>query len=598
MDENHPPPGESSQGMGLPVTPQNQHTEAEVGDGSQLFPINLVNDSVPTPDQSQAPPVRRGRGRPRGSKNKKTLAAENASRQMQTRFPSPQLALGDERDSHQSWMSDAYVPSNYGGSPYRAIDTSQLGSEDASVSPDKYESQAVAEIIKSYRNSVHFAREKNRQSVAISRERMKEEEQYEFAKLIDSRTWSQAQEDELDASWQSGLVKAAIQRLPDRGDYLSSVFEISFHLCNKDPLSLLSMYHYFEFDDSIICRADDGEGFSAEETRILSHLGCGNFSLSPVLECFRLHQERSKTAGFITTPHAKLLALIADQAGLRAVPTSADVMLVRAGDLDVVVGALDRLNDCGVSISCGIHHLQYCASQTSRSYPLRLEDLLEEYKWAWMKLERSKLCNAAVNLPATQSDMLYCRDYGREVPANNVFLPNNAVLGGFPKNPQQGGHFGAESNPIRRSFDPDAGDLTQNIADHRDQLSPFQAFLTNQPNRAQSNLPNPFVTQPDPSPAQEPLMGGSEDGEIISVKLSDEEMMEEQLEHAPDISQAAGGHPRRRDPARYQDRKRRFQTKKQRQCCRGGYGRSRSYAPQRQGGNNWAGRSGSGYERK
>ncbi|KAF5557962.1 hypothetical protein FPHYL_7557 [Fusarium phyllophilum] len=633
MDESHPPPGECSQSVGLPVTPQNQHTEAEVGDGSQPLPTNIVSDIVPTHDQGQAPPIRRGRGRPRGSKNKRTIATENAARQSQTRFPSPPPALSDERDSHQSWMGDEYIPSNDSGSPTRAIDTSRLNNEDGLVSADKYETQAVAEFIKIYRDSVHFTREKNRQSVTISRERIKEEERYKLAKLIDSHAWSQAQDEKLDGSWESGLVKAAVQRLPDCGAYLSSVFEISFHLCNMDPLSLLSMYHDFEFDNSgsdsfkhggqmkrnplwtshfcdklkrimthplwtVICRTENAEGFSAEEARILSRLGCGNFSISPVLECFRLHQERSKTAGFITTPHAKLLALTADQAGLRAVPTSTDVMLVRTGDLDVVISALDSLSDCGLSISCAIHHLQYCASQTSRSYPSGLEELLEEYKWVWMKLERSKLCNAAANLPATQSDMFHRQAVGQGVPANNTFLPNNAVLGGFPMNPQQVGRFEPEGNPIRSSFDPNSNDTTRTIADHRDQLNPFQAFLTNQHNGAQSTLQNPFAKQPDPNPAQDPRMDGSEDGEIISIGLSDEEMMEEQLEHAPDVSQAAGGHPRKRDQARYQDRKRRFQTKKQRQRRHGGYGRPRSSIPQRQGGNNWGGRSVSGYERR
>ncbi|PNP77958.1 hypothetical protein FNYG_08684 [Fusarium nygamai] len=147
-------------------------------------------------------------------------------------------------------MGDEYVPSNYGDSPSRAIDTSQLGRENDLASPDPYESQAVADFIKSYRNSVHLAREKSRQSATTSRERIREEEQYELAKLIDSHTWSQVQEDELGASWESGLVKAAIQGLPDRGAYLSSVFETSFHLCHMDPLSLLSLYHDFEFDNS------------------------------------------------------------------------------------------------------------------------------------------------------------------------------------------------------------------------------------------------------------------------------------------------------------------------------------------------------------
>ncbi|KAF5683364.1 hypothetical protein FCIRC_4472 [Fusarium circinatum] len=593
MDESHPPLGESPQGVGLPVTPQSQRAKAEVGDGSQSLPINLVNDSVPTHNRPQEPPIRRGRGRPRGSKNKKTIAAENAARRPQTRFPSPPQALGDEKDSHQSWMGDEYVPSNYGDSPYRPTNTSQIGSEDALISPDTHESQAVAEFIKSYRNSVNLTREKNRQSVPISRERMKEEDQYELAKLIDSHTWNQAQENELDASWESGLVKAAIQRLPDRGTYLSSVFETSVHLCNMDPLSLLSMYHDFEFDNS-----DNGEGFSAKEARILSHLGCGDLSVSPVLECFRLHQERSKAAGFIKTPHAKLLALVADHAGLRAAPTSTDVMLVRTGDLDVLISSLDRLNDWGLSISCDVHHLQYCASQISISYLSGLEELLEEYKWVWMKLERNKLCNAAVNLPAIQSDMLYRQTDGQEVPPNNKSLPSNAVLVDYPKNPQKVGHFKLESPPIRRSFDTDAGDLTQTIADHRDQLNPFQAFLTNQPNRAQSTLPNPFITQPDLDPAQEPRMGGSEDGEIISTELSDEEMMEEQLENAPDVPKTAGGHPRKRDQARSRAQKRKFETKKQFQRRRAYYGQSYSSASQRQGGNKWGTWSGSGYERR
>ncbi|KAF5632118.1 hypothetical protein F25303_9522 [Fusarium sp. NRRL 25303] len=511
MDENHLPPGESSPGVGLPATPQNQHAEAEFVHGSQSLPINLVDDNIPTPNQAKEPP---------------TIAAENAARQPQTRFPSPPQALGDERDSHQSWMGDEYIPSNYGDSPCRAIDTSQLGNGDALVPPDTYESQDIAEFIKSYRNSVNSARDKNKQSVAISVERMKEEEQYELAKLVDSHTWSQAQEDELDASWESGLVKAAIRRLPDRGAYLSSVFEISYRLCNMDPLSLLFMYHNFEFGNSssdsfmhdgqmkrnplwtfhfcdklkrimthplwtVICRTDDGGGFSAEEVRILNLLGCGNrddFSGSPVLERFRVHQERLKASGVPMTSHAKLLTLMANQVGLRAAPTSTDV-----------------------------------------------------------------------TPPHTQGNIFCHQAVGHSVPANNEFLPNNAGLGGFPRTPPQVGHFEPEGNPIRRPFDPDASDLTRNIADHRDQLNPSQGYLTNQRNGAQANLRNPFVTQLDPSPAQEPRLDGSEDGEIISIESSDEEMKEERLEHAPDVPKAAGGRPRKRkgqrDRARDRDRK-------------------------------------------
>lgn len=50
MGENHPPPGESSQGVEILATPQKQHAEAEFGDGSQSLPIDLVDDSVPSPN--------------------------------------------------------------------------------------------------------------------------------------------------------------------------------------------------------------------------------------------------------------------------------------------------------------------------------------------------------------------------------------------------------------------------------------------------------------------------------------------------------------------------------------------------------------------
>lgn len=328
-----------------------------------------------------------------------------------------------------------------------------------------------------------------------------------------------------------------------------------------------------------------------EEARILNLLGCGNrdeFSGSPVLERFRVHQERLKASGVPLTSHAKLLTLIADQVGLRAAPTSTDVMPVRTGDLDVVISALDRLHDCRVNISCDLHYREYCAGRTSRNYPSGLEELLEAYKGVWMKLERRKLCSVAMTQLRTQGSVFYHEAVRHSVPANNEFPPNNAGLGGFLRHPQQVVHFEPEGNHICRSFDPDAGDLTQNTADHRDQLNPFQGYLTNQHNGAQSNLRNLFATQPNPSPAQEPRLDSSEDGEIISIESSDEEMKEEQLEHAPDVPKSAGGRPRKRkgqrDRARDRDRKRKFQSKKGRERRHGQSGQPHPSGPQRQGG--------------
>jgi hypothetical protein len=168
-----------------------------------------------------------------------------------------------------------------------------------------------------------------------------------------------------------------------------------------------------------------------------------------------------KTVGIFMTPHAKLLALIADQVGVPAVP-SAGNMLVRTGDLGVVISALDSLNDCRMNLSCDIHYLQYCASRTSRGQPSGLEELLEAYKGAWMKLERRKLCEAVRNQPPSRANGLYLQAGGQGVPVSNNCLPNNAVLGGFPENSQPVRHPEPENNPFRRVYVPNANELTGN----------------------------------------------------------------------------------------------------------------------------------------
>ncbi|KAF5580987.1 hypothetical protein FPCIR_10375 [Fusarium pseudocircinatum] len=341
---------------------------------------------------------------------------------------------------------------------------------------------------------------------------------------------------------------------------------------------------------TVICRADDGEGFSAEEARILSLLGCGDldhFSGSQTLGHFRFHQ---KASGALITPHAKLLALIADQVGMRAVPTLTDVMLVRTGDLDVVIRALDSLNDW--NISCDAHHLKYCASQTSTSHASGLDELLEAYKGAWMKFQRRRLCNAAVNQPLTQGDTFYRQASGHGVPANNNFPLNVAVWSGFSGNVQSVEHFKPENNPIPPPLGPNADDSTRTVVDHRDGLNAFQAFLTNQPNRAQSTLRSPFITQLDPSPAQEPRIEGSEGGEFIAIESSDEGMPEFQPEQAPSGRKAGGGRPPKRkgqkDGSRDRVQKRQFQTKKQKRHRPGHGGQTHSSASQRQAGSQGA----------
>ncbi|CCT66881.1 uncharacterized protein FFUJ_13049 [Fusarium fujikuroi IMI 58289] len=183
--------------------------------------------------------------------------------------------------------------------------------------------------------------------------------------------------------------------------------------------------------------------------------------------------------------------------------------------------------------------------------------------------------------PHTQGNIFYHQAVGHSVPANNELLPNNAGSGGFPVNHQLAGHFELEGSPICRSFDSDSGDLTRNIADHKDQVNPFQGFLTNQRNRAQSSPIEPNRASKIPSPHSLTTV-------LHKSHSSDEEMMEEQLEHAPVVPQAPGGRRRKRkgqrDKAQDRNQKRKFQAKKGRERRHGQGGQPHPLGPQRQGG--------------
>ncbi|KAF4340228.1 hypothetical protein FBEOM_5925 [Fusarium beomiforme] len=233
MSENQLPPSSSQRSVRPPVTPRNQLSKTEVGDGSQRRPVSLLE---------LAPIAPRARGRPRGSKNRSKIS-KTTYRTPQTRLPDQEQALGDCNDSHRSRMDDDYIPDDDEDIPSQAAEHSQLGDKQVLVPHNSRESRAFAELHQTYCYSVHQLRQQNGQSIPVTKEAMEEREQADLLRLMEEKVWSQTKEDELSASWENGLIKAAIKRSPRGGSDLSATFiqDVSSSLQHGPFVSTLSV---------------------------------------------------------------------------------------------------------------------------------------------------------------------------------------------------------------------------------------------------------------------------------------------------------------------------------------------------------------------
>ncbi|KAF4340227.1 hypothetical protein FBEOM_5924 [Fusarium beomiforme] len=252
-------------------------------------------------------------------------------------------------------------------------------------------------------------------------------------------------------------------------------------------------------------------------------------------------------------PQAKLLALIADQIHVSDAPTSASSMQVRIGDLSGVISALDRLGDGGMVLTCETHFQVYRASRASRGYPSGLPDLLEEYRRTWMKLQRGKLCDPAVNQPPSPEDEMRSPAEEQGDLVNDDPSPNNEPLGGSSGVSHP---FGQPDQDMLDRLADTANNNSNTSAGFWDSPTPFRSLLTNQRTGTQTSVPQPFTVGPSaPVQGQEPGAKGLEDGEVISISSSsDEEMMEDQQEQAINFVEVGNGRSKKRKRRNNRDR--------------------------------------------
>ncbi|RBR23082.1 uncharacterized protein FIESC28_04077 [Fusarium coffeatum] len=400
------------------------------GHASQQPPSQTVrgDDAAQSRRSEHEPGSTKRRGRPRGSKNKpRDTAPQSEGLQLRNRavLPVPQHeshANGDDAQDDQAIHESGSEHDDY-------------ASEEKSIDLHK----------KTFREGMQKMARAIKDLSPITRETL------ESQRLLSpsggggvTAILDQTSEEHFDGAWECSVEKAAIDHYPGRANTFLSVWRLSLRLFGVDPLTLVSLHQDVKFDNSasdpfehlgetkrnplwtidfckrlelimvhplfsdenafrfipiiirwaVICRADDGQGFTDKQHRLLDDFHCGDLrpanGLGVVVERFLEHQRMRKDDGLVVSRQAKLMCLVAGLAKTTEEPSETDVTRVKTRDLSIIVKALDTLENGTMTTSCEMYHLIYSTCQDPRGYPTGMVGLLEAYKMSWIKLQRRK----------------------------------------------------------------------------------------------------------------------------------------------------------------------------------------------------------------
>ncbi|KAI1056066.1 hypothetical protein LB507_001578 [Fusarium sp. FIESC RH6] len=400
------------------------------GHASQQPPSQTVGGGDATQSQRSElePGSTKRRGRPRGSKNKpRDTAPQSEGLQLRNRA----VLLIPQHESHAS-----------GDAAQDDQATHESGSED-----DDYASEAKSIDLhkKTFRQGMEKMARAIKDFSPVTRETLESQRPLSPSRgggvtaILD-----QTNEEDFDRAWECSVEKAAIDHYPGRANTFLSVWRLSLRLFGVDPLTLVSLYQDVKFDNSasdsfehlgetkrnplwtidfckrlelimihplfsdenafrfipiiirwaVICRADDGQGFTDKQHRLLDDFHCGDLrpanGLAVVVERFLEHQRKRKDNGLVISRQAKLMSLVAGLAKTTEEPSETGMTRVKTRDLSIIVKALDTLENGTMTTSCEMYHLIYYTCQDPRGYPMGMGALLEAYKMSWIKLQRRK----------------------------------------------------------------------------------------------------------------------------------------------------------------------------------------------------------------
>ncbi|GKU17711.1 unnamed protein product [Fusarium langsethiae] len=379
-----------------------------------------VNPTVDAPDQGpgtqlQSPGLskRRRPGRPVGSKNKaKVMVPPAGGLGLQNRtvfLPWNEIDISDSSEDDKNDFKDIH----YNGSEWE---------DDTSNSEIKYEFKAVSEQWQAYRKGVQQMTRLLQNKGPITKS-VTEAQRAFFPPLARRRTavWNQAKEDNLNNRWEDSLEKAAIERYSKGANSLLVAWKITsdcfeYHgetkrnplwthdFCRKltrimaHPLFANGSDHRFIpifIRWAVICRADDGHGFTETEQELLGDAYSGDLRPSDrpesMVERFRRYQQGRKDGDRIVSRHAQLMSRIADISKTIKKESIGSFAPVKTRDLTVIIEALDTLERYTADTTCETYFLVYSASKGSGVYPVGLFELFEAYKTSWINLERRRM---------------------------------------------------------------------------------------------------------------------------------------------------------------------------------------------------------------
>ncbi|KAF5656633.1 hypothetical protein FHETE_10910 [Fusarium heterosporum] len=413
--------------------------------------VIIISDDDVTEDD-ETPVVRKKRWKPSRSKHKitrpETLTSHQSYARMSTHLPTSD---GGGVVDMSDMVDGDFVTQTQNDSAGSGVERPQFTLQEVTeygawVPTNEFERRACPELCRAFRQGVRLLMQRNEILGAVTQSKVESTLNSPHSGLW-MGSLDPGKEKELNIAWDSSLTKTAIENSPSGASEISAVWKLSFNLFGLDSLSLLSMYHILEFDNSdnsnesvihqgemrgnplwtfnfchklkrimthplfsstnshrflpiavrwaVMCRTNDHHGFSDQEQRVLDHVQCGDLRCSNDLrstsERFLEHQTQLKSNGLFATPQAELLLRIIEHTSPLDKFAPSDITRVKTCDLVVVVSALDSLNGHGMSTTCETHYQVNCASQKWRGYPSGLEELLNAYKKSWMNIQRRKV---------------------------------------------------------------------------------------------------------------------------------------------------------------------------------------------------------------
>ncbi|KAG8669447.1 hypothetical protein FPOAC2_08777 [Fusarium poae] len=412
-------------------------------EGDPCCPSTPANPTVDTVDQDPGTQLhipglvgRRKPGRPSGSKNKakaKIPSIEGLGLRNRTVFvPWSEIDISDSSEDDKNDFKDIH-------------DNGSEWEGDDSDFESKGESKFISEQRQAYRQGVQHMTQLIQERGPSTDRSIGSKQHFSSPARRRTTVWNQAKEDDLNNRWERSLERAAIERYSEGAHSLLATWNMSLHLFGINPLALISMYRHTTFDNTasdcfehhgeikqnplwtrdfcrkltrimvhplfvndndhrfipifirwaVICRADDGHGFTEMEQQLLDDVHCGSFrpsdSKESMVERFQDYQQKRKDDDRIISRHAQLMFRIVEHSKTIKRESLESFAPVKIRDLTVIVDALDSLERYTTNTTCETYFLVYSACEKPPVQPKGLHELLEAYKTSWISLQRREM---------------------------------------------------------------------------------------------------------------------------------------------------------------------------------------------------------------